>query len=315
MRSFAGVRPDWKVPISACCVSITNLPKHGQPNREITAVRPLVGTASGCYQARRWEVAGQGKYVLKSWIMRRLDARMRTRFLNRYPLGVDLNHDLQQLSAQHVGTVFDVGANVGQSAQQYRKTWPDAVIHSFEPVMSTFEKLKGAFAGDQRVVPHRIALSKEAGEGQMILAGKHDMHYLDRGLSSQSERGAAETVPLTTLDAFCKGEGISHINFLKIDTEGADMDVLLGAEKMLSSQSIDIIQVEAGLHPDNQRHVPFESFKSHLEGFGYRLFGIYDQYPDRYSGLPIARRCNPVFISGQVIKANLKKPLRPDLAG
>jgi len=53
-------------------------------------------------------------------------------------------------------------------------------------------------------------------------------------------------VDLKRIDTFCEENQIKHINFLKIDTEGHELFVLQGAEKLISSQNVDMIQFEYG---------------------------------------------------------------------
>jgi len=79
--------------------------------------------------------------------------------------------------------------------------------------------------------------------------------------------------------------------------------VLRGAERLLREGSIDLLEAEAGMHPENDRHVPFREITQHLEDRGYRLFGIYDQTHEWTTGAPHLRRTNPVFISPRLAKA------------
>ncbi len=51
----------------------------------------------------------------------------------------------------------------------------------------------------------------------------------------------------------------------------------------------------------NTKHVAFETVKGYLRSLGYSLFHIYEQVLDiGFSGLPVMRRSNVVFISPQV---------------
>ena len=119
-----------------------------------------------------------------------------------------------------------------------------------------------------------------------------------------AETTRLEQVDLKTIDDFCEEQGIAHVGFLKMDTEGSDLDVLRGAENILRNQDVDIVQVEAGTNQQNRYHVHLEHFSRFLEERDYHLFGIYDQMNEWIAGGPNLRRVNPIFISGRVVKSN-----------
>ena len=54
----------------------------------------------------------------------------------------------------------------------------------------------------------------------------------------------SEEISLNSIDDYCLMNGITTIDFLKIDTEGNELNVLKGAQRMLTSNSINIIQFE-----------------------------------------------------------------------
>ncbi len=222
------------------------------------------------------------------------------------PRGVDVFHDIaKDLPQQRFEIFFDVGANIGQSAQEYTKKFPSARIVSFEPVPATFKQLQKNLTHFARVRCVPLALASRAGQCSMLALGTSPSNRLvSTGEPADSEKTIS--VEQQTLDHFCDTEKISHIHYLKIDTEGADLDVLRGAEKMLAQQNIDLVQVEAGMNPRNTHHVPFEELKKHLEQHDYFLFGIYEQRREIFSGEPHLRRTNCVFVSRQVIEANRK---------
>jgi len=113
-----------------------------------------------------------------------------------------------------------------------------------------------------------------------------------------------ESVDLTTLDDYCDVNGVERINYLKIDTEGHDLEVLKGSVNMISERRIDLIEVEAGMNPSNLLHVPFETLKDYLESCSYVVFGIYEQAWETRTGEAHLRRINAVFVSLEVIKMN-----------
>ena len=59
-------------------------------------------------------------------------------------------------------------------------------------------------------------------------------------------QSVSEVVPLTTIDQICNETAIDHIDLLKIDTEGHEMEVLLGASAMIDAGRISSVQLEFG---------------------------------------------------------------------
>jgi FkbM family methyltransferase len=191
-----------------------------------------------------------------------------------------------------------VGANVGQSALAYAEDWPSARILSFEPASALFSALVAHTSHLSQVEPHQLAFGVQAGEVTFVV--DRVLSHIQRAGEDISEK-ATETVKVDTLTGFCDANGIQKIDFLKIDTEGFDLDVLKGAAALLDHDRIGIVQVEAGLSPLNTTHVPLEQLKTYLETKGYYLFGIYEQVHE-WSGEPVARRCNPAFVSSALWK-------------
>ena len=82
-------------------------------------------------------------------------------------------------------------------------------------------------------------------------------------------------VPCCTIDSFCAEHNIRHIDLLKIDTEGAEFDVIKGATTMLQHKAIDAIQFEyGGAYQDAQ--ITLENVYTHLQNFGYAIFKLCD---------------------------------------
>lgn len=227
------------------------------------------------------------------------------------PHGVDLFGDLAtRLPDFRATVVFDVGAHTGSAARQYVQGFPEALIYCFEPVAATHSLLQANLAAETRVRCFQLALGARQGTGTMVLHGTPDTFYLaeagqHHALHSEAPR---EVVHLERIDGFCAAQGIARISYLKIDTEGADLEVLHGAEGLLAAQRIDLVEVEAGMNPRNRWHVPLEVFKAYLEARGYFLFGIYEQCEEWPTGEPQLRRVNAVFVSTLTIEANRRSP-------
>jgi FkbM family methyltransferase len=241
--------------------------------------------------------------------LRRLFERLTgTHIFRRLPRGVDRYADVKTcLPNLRIETVFDVGANIGQSARSYLANFRHAEIYCFEPVTATHRQLEARLGGYDNVHIFQLALGAAEGAGTMVLEGQSDMFFLRRGANEAviSDETPLEQVAVEKLDNFCAGRGIPQINYLKIDTEGADLDVLKGAERMLSSQQIDIVEAECGMNGRNTRHVGLDTLTDFLEQRNYLLFGLYEQVNEWPTRAPNLRRANPMFISEYVIRANI----------
>lgn len=148
-------------------------------------------------------------------------------------------------------TVFDVGANVGAWSRRMlelceARAFKDVVVYAFEPSSVTFQRLVGELGGrfGNRFVALPMAASDSSGSATLYsvhdLAGSNSLH----GLAGTTEGLHPEAVELCTVDDFCRSAVIDRVHLLKVDAEGHDMLVLLGASEMLRSGNIDIIQFE-----------------------------------------------------------------------
>lgn len=189
--------------------------------------------------------------------------------------------------------IFDVGANIGQSAAEYASAFPKAAIHCFEPVPDSFARLSAATATLPRVTAHPVALGQHQGTVRMSCNGTS---VGNRILADQTAEGPhVVEVAMRTGAAMLSELGLKRLSFLKIDTEGHDLDVLKGFGPRL--KHVDFIQVEAGMNPYNETQVPYQKLSSFLFRKGFLLFHIFDQvFEFKKGGRPCLRRCNPVFI-------------------
>lgn len=148
--------------------------------------------------------------------------------------------------------VFDVGANVGKYSNMVIKDLGNNVnIYCFEPSKVTFEILQNNLGNQTSAKLFNIGLSdnesiiklysNKAGTGQAsIFIKRLDFWENDSQIRS-------EEVDLVKLDNFCKDNNITHIDLLKIDVEGNELNVLMGSKQMIETNSIDLIQFEFGM--------------------------------------------------------------------
>ncbi|MGV8951437.1 MAG: FkbM family methyltransferase [Cypionkella sp.] len=193
--------------------------------------------------------------------------------------------------------LLDVGANVGQSALGFAAAFPKATIHSFEPFPDTYRILLANTDHLENVFAHRFGLGRADSVMQMTESEFSTQNHL---LRFDSEVENTIDVDIRQGAGLLDKLGIDHVSYLKIDTEGHDLEVLGGLVTALPR--IDFIQVEAGMNAYNKTHVPFQVLATFMQTNDFLLFHIFEQvFEFKLSGRPVLRRANPVFINARLV--------------
>jgi FkbM family methyltransferase len=112
--------------------------------------------------------------------------------------------------------------------------------------------------------------------------------YIKRlgGLSELMALDFSLEVTTTTLDRFCEEENISEVDFLQIDVQGADLDVLQGSLRALNSSTL-AVQIEVEFSSLYTKQPLFADVDTFLRKYDFSLFDIAPSYRLR-EGLPIS---------------------------
>jgi FkbM family methyltransferase len=232
---------------------------------------------------------------------------------------------IEKILKKHIVTdrpvFFDVGANTGDYSRHLEREFPHAEIYAFEPNRKTFENLRNNLStGEVRCVNLALGSTKMMttmyNYGDDKKSGRHASLYKEVLVEFHQapEIGEIEC-EMTTIDDFCRSNRIQHIDFLKIDAEGHELDVLRGAQDFLTSDEIDIIQFEFNemgvisriflkdfydilqnyriYRIDTDRLIPLLSYASRNEIFQFQNFlAINHRIPcsDKYAELRNGRR-------------------------
>jgi len=139
--------------------------------------------------------------------------------------------------------VLDVGGNIGDYCCTFAKVvGSSGQVHSFEPVPSTFDRLKSTIVSEglNNVILNEVAVSNESGEIEVHMPGddharpsiqKHTRESWDK-----NEPVHSFPCKCTTIDDYIQANSIASVDFLKIDVEGAEHLVLQGAKRLLKNQ-------------------------------------------------------------------------------
>lgn len=172
--------------------------------------------------------------------------------------------------------VLDVGFHDGASTRESLRARPRARVIAFDPSRFARQTYDEHFAQDRRVTFENIGLSDIPGELEF-----HDYQNMCNSFAARKEaRSTAESkysVPVTTLDEYCGRSGIDRINFLKIDAEGFDLQVLEGAQGLLRGQSVDIFVFEFASGWAAAKRYLWEAHE-YLTPLPYKMFHLFNGF-------------------------------------
>jgi FkbM family methyltransferase len=193
------------------------------------------------------------------------------------PFGVDLFHDIRfRFKYKTISTVFDVGANVGQTVQWVRHYLPDSRIYCFEPISSVHKQLIRNTISIKNIRTECLAFGEKQEDVIVRVHKEHTvLNSLKSELMSHDQNSIEETVKVSRIDDYCISNNILQIDLLKIDTEGFEMNVLKGASEMLTQAKIAFILCEVGFLRGNVRNTYFSDICEYLSAYGYYFQGLY----------------------------------------
>jgi FkbM family methyltransferase len=177
---------------------------------------------------------------------------------------------------------IDVGANVGYFTVLFADiVGPQGYVLSFEPCRSTCTILRHNVAKNAFRHVHVVhaAVTHTTGKIQLYYSTSEETHSIGR-IESTTE--AAETVAAWALDVYVDQVPLSRLDLLKIDVEGADLDVLRGARALLAKHRPYVI-VEASEMSSTFGYKP-NALSAFLEQAGYRVLAIEQPDPLAWSG-------------------------------
>lgn len=198
--------------------------------------------------------------------------------------GIDPVRDLSVLTGRKPDPlIFDVGANDGETVQEFLSAFPKANIVAFEPDEACCALLRRRFASP-RVVVENVAVGSGCGSVRLNQFSGNRLNSvlpLDQDpenpmIHSFAQIGSTD-VKLQTLDGYAAEHNIGHIDILKSDTQGYELEVLRGATRLLQAGLIRAVIVEVNFVPMYVRQASFIELHTFLSSFGYRLVDFYNQ--------------------------------------
>jgi FkbM family methyltransferase len=203
---------------------------------------------------------------------------------------------LKLLIGEKSPVIFDIGANNGASLVEFKMWWPDAKVYCFEPQQECWAELeeRAARYSSRSVIINKVGAGATASEGltfythdlttgqsgfNRINTKSHDSIRLNELNGSQkvleqyeASLNHARTVPLVRPDSYIANNSIGKVNFLKIDTQGYEPEVLSGLGARLSE--IDVVLTELMFYDFSESSLSFSDIEKYLLPAGFKLYDI-----------------------------------------
>lgn len=209
----------------------------------------------------------------------------------------DREKTLKFLIKESRPVIFDVGANVGSTLDEFKSWWPDSEVHCFEPQQECWESLEqraskytaasvvinrcaaGSVPNDQATFYSHDINSGVSGFNKINLRSQDSIH-LNRLLEADPQAlpeyeqslNHERSVKIVRLDEYINKAGIQRVNLLKIDTQGFEPQVLEGLGTRLSD--VDVVITELMFYDYYERSLSFSDIERFLLPAGFRLYDI-----------------------------------------
>jgi len=180
--------------------------------------------------------------------------------------------------APHAAIIFDIGANVGLYSLLAAAANPASRIHAFEPTPEIGEAFRENIRLNhlKNIVVNSLGVDNRSGEAflQRFMGGE-DIYDGMNFISPQPLENANLPINVIAIADYCRQNGITRIDLMKMDIEGGEYDALLGAKNLLESQAIGCIFLElVESHANRSGHSTVE-IKRLLTNAGYQIFTLH----------------------------------------
>lgn len=176
---------------------------------------------------------------------------------------------------------YDIGANLGFfSILLGRLVGPMGIVHAFEPVPANAAAIERNARlndlGNVRVM--RMALTRSDGEAELLLA-QHVGGAVLADAGTPPDPAGRLTVSTAAVDSLLARGELAPPRLVKIDVEGAEMDVLLGMERTLRDHAPTLV-LELDDATQSQCESKVGTCRGFLESLGYRTEPLPNSYRD-----------------------------------
>ncbi len=186
--------------------------------------------------------------------------------------------------------IFEAGGHYGTDTLRLAIQWPDATIISFEPNPHAFAIHQETTKGVTNIRGYNLAVNNYIGTATLYVChGTGGDNPVFEGASSLLEpsdwmkihyQGPKVEVPCVILDDWCEENGVDQIDFMWLDLEGLEFQVLQSSPEILDK--VKVIYTETNFKEFRRGMTQYKQLKTFLEKRGFRLLAHW--YAEGFQG-------------------------------
>ena len=201
----------------------------------------------------------------------------------------DLDRLTKFLVTKSEPVIFDVGANKGQSITRYKKLFQNPIIHCFEPNIDNVNILKQKYTNDKSLYLNNVAVGDKKGKLEFNIYAQNShssfknlipnttwIKKRSKSINIDDKNYTTKKInaEIITLDDYVNAKNLTSVDILKIDTQGFEDKVLLGAQNLLKNNRIKLIQLELTFSEIYENPLNIYDVEKTLIPNNYKLFGV-----------------------------------------
>jgi len=182
----------------------------------------------------------------------------------------------------------DVGARWGFNSE-WKAFGDHLLVYCFEPDEQECTRLNAGAPSGVTYLPHALGRSPgvatfyENSVGASSGIYKTNMNYFSRLLNRDNGVVVAErNVDVTTLADALERFKVPYVDFIKLDIEGAELDVLRGAGRYLDTGGLCGVLAEVRFQPEINGCPVFSEVDQFLRGQGFRIYDLQFHHQSRH---------------------------------
>ena len=172
--------------------------------------------------------------------------------------------------------IVEAGAYIGDDTRAMSRQWPDGFIHAFEPVPAIYSKLVRNVSRCPNVHCYPMALAKESGFVPIFVSNGESKASSSLLRPKDHSRVHPRTVfhemqPIEsiTLDDWKDRYNIPKVDFLWLDTQGTELEIMKSAPRVL--REVSVIYSEVSLKEMYEGASLYDELREWLKSQGFSI--------------------------------------------